>query len=221
MNRYTLYQVLASLCVAAFIVSAALIILSKNRSIYVRCYDNYIDTLEEQGQGDNVLSSFEAQLNYEHMAEGFSTFFGGDIEFSGYPISKNNVEKLNQLKFYYRLAWIVVVISFIGGIKCFYELSKRRLYKPLLYGGLLSAFFTVIQVFVIFMSKEGTLFGLKNMILKGDYNFFAEGDILIGMLPPDFARILLLAYILIVFILILAMVLVRWFIQYCGRPHRF
>lgn len=223
MNRYTVHQIIASFCVAIFIVSVALILLCENRSIYSKCYEEYYKEQQEQSEdtAKAMISEFEAKINYEHLADGFTSFFGNDYEFSGYDIAEANVSKLKELKPFYRGAWVLALLSFGFGLRSFMILSKRRQYMPLIYGGTLAAFLTVMNTFFIVSSKDGILFAIRNMIFKGDYSFFAEGDILLGMLPPDFARMLLLAYIVIVFILILVMVLVRWFINYCGRPHKF
>ncbi len=222
MNRYTFYQIIASFCVAIFIVSTALILMCFNRSIYSRCYEDYYNNqTEAKAEMGDMLSAFEAQLNYEHLADDFTGFFENEYEFSGYDILDTNVARLKELKFIYRLAWVLALVSLGLGIRSFVVLSKRRQYMPLIYGGTLAAFLTVLNTFFVVSAKDGVLFSLRNMIFKGDYSFFFEGDILRGMLPPDFARMLLLAYIAIVFILILAMVLVRWFINYCGRPHKF
>ncbi len=223
MNRYTVYQIIASFCVAIFIVSTALILTCYNRSIYSRCYENYYNTKQKEAkvEADAMLSEFEAQLNYEHLADDFIAFFENEYKFSGYDILETNVDRLKELKSMYRLTWILALVSLGIGIRSFVVLSKRRQYMPLIYGGTLAAFLTVLNTFFIVSAKDGILFAFRNMIFKGDYSFFSEGDILLGMLPPDFAKMLLLAYIAIVFILILAMVLVRWFINYCGRPHKF
>ena len=220
--KHRLYQVGASLAVALFIISTAFVITAHNRKIYKAAYEEYYNSrqgVDESGQ--ELLSVFEATLNYEHLADGYSSFFQGEYDFSGYKLCPDNESKIKELKVYYRVAWISIIISLVLVYKFFKELARRRTFGPLLYGGLLGALITTVNCFIILVSKSKTLTGIRNMILEADYSYFSREDILISIIPPDFARYLLLAYIFTVFILIVGMALIRWFIIYCGRPHRF
>ena len=210
MDKYKKYQIIASICVMLFIVNFALCLLVMNRSVYKKCVvDN-----------ENI-TSFEAELNYEQLADEFSSFFNSNYELPGYEISSENVDRLNDMKVYYRWAWVISILTFIGAVYSFIILSKRRYYMPLLYGGVLAAFLTSLNAFIVLSSDKPVLEGIRNMIFREDYSYFAEGDVLLKLLPPDFARLLALTYILLVMILVFAMVIIRWLIIYCGRPHKF
>ena len=223
MDNYKLHQIIASVCVALFIVTGAVCILCYDRSIYGKCYTNYQALMNSEAIEEEygLISEFEAKLNYEGLADDFSSFFNGNYNLTGYELSDANEESLKELKIYYRLAWIVMLISAGFGIKSFIFLSKRRLYMPLIYGGTLAGLLTVVNTLFMIGAKGGILYSIKSMIFREDYSFFSGKDILVGIIPPDFARMLFLAYILIVFLLIALMALIRSIIIFCGRPHRF
>lgn len=193
-----------------FIVSFALCLLVMNRSVYRRCAED-----------NENITRFEAELNYEQLADDFAAFFKSDYELPGYEILDVNKNRLNDMKAYYRLAWVISILTFAGAVYSFVILSKRRYYMPLLYGGVLAAFLTSLNALILLKSDRPIPEGIRNMILRSDYGYFAEGDILTKLLPFDFARNMALAYILLVFVLILVMVFLRLFIIYCGRPHKF
>lgn len=225
MNNYRLHQLIASVCVAIFIMSGALCLLVRNRSVYERTNKEYRETLEEisveSDELDKPLTEFEASLNYNQLADEFTSFFGKDYKLMGYDISKENIDALKQLKVYYRWAWVFVIASLVVGTKSFIVLSKRRLYMPLLYGGGIAAVFTTLFTVIMARAEDGMAGHIRRMVFERDYSFFTGQDVLIKVIPPEFANRLLLVYILIVFILIVAMALIRGIIIYCGRPHRF
>lgn len=204
-DRYKMYQFIASLCVALFITNFALCLLVMNRGVF----REYVD------------SEFEKELIYDQLAGQFSSFFEGDYELAGYELSKENIENLGKLKTVYRVAWIVSIFSLCGGIYSFVILSKRRLYMPLLYGGLSAALLTAFHICLLFLLKTETAIGVKNMILHEDYSFFGGEDVLKVLFAEDFAKHVFLFYLLLVFLLIVLMTLIRMFIIYCGRPHKF
>lgn len=217
MNKYKKYEFLATICVMAFILSMALVVLTKNKSIYTFTL-NHSSVSQTEVSG---MSDFELKVGYEQLADDFSSFWKKGYEVSGYTIAKANVDKLNALKAYYRAAYVFVIISFITGVYCFIVLSKCRLYKPFLYGSALAVFVTSLEALIIMRSDRPVLLGIRNMVLKEDYSYFADGDVLKTLLLPEYARFLALSYIALVFIMILIMVLIRGFIIFRGRPHRF
>lgn len=229
MDKYKKYQYTATFGVAFFIVSFALCLLVMNRSVFERCVKDYearfpvgSENLQSHSPDAVVMmSAFEMQLVYEQVADSFSSFWGRTYPVVGYEISSQNVDRLNRLKGYYRLAWIVAVISFFGAVYSFVILSKRREYMPFLYGGVLAALLTSLNALLIMSSKGGLLSGIRGMILHEDYSYFADGDILQTILLPELARNLALLYILFVFVLILIMVFIRFIIIFSGRPHKF
>ncbi len=221
---------MASVYVAVFILSAALCILVMDRKVFALC-PNHADNLYAVSTGTDVsatgttdgvvMSEFEIQMIYQQLADDFSSFWSKNYEISGYEITAANTDKLNHLKRYYRFAWIFAIAGFVGTVYCFVILSKRRLYMPFLYGGALAAFLTSIQALVLMVSDAPVASGLRRMILQEDYSYFAEGDILRTLFPPEFARYMAFAYLLLVFGLILLMALIREIIIFRGRPHRF
>ena len=228
MDKYKKYECMASVCVAVFILSAALCILVMNRNVFTLClhnadgmYATVTDARDSDAADGVAMSEFEIQMNYQQLADDFSSFWGKDYEISGYEITTANKDRLNDLKRYYRLAWIFAIISFAGAVYCFIILSKRRLYMPFLYGGVLAALITSIQAVIFMVSDAPVKSGIRRMILQEDYSYFSEGDILRSLFPPEFARYQAFAYLLIVFGLILLMALIRGIIIFRGRPHRF
>lgn len=217
MDKYKKYEFLATICVMVFILSMALVVLVKNKSIYTFTL-NHSSVSQTEVSG---MSNFELKVSYEQLADDFSSFWKKGYEVSGYTIDKANVDKLNHLKAYYRTAYILAIISLITGIYCFIILSKCRLYKPFLYGSALAVLVTSLEALILMRSDKPLLLGIRNMVLKEDYGYFADGDVLKTLLLPEFARFLALSYIALVFIMILIMVLIRGFIIFRGRPHRF
>ncbi|GEM_PF-223702 len=229
MDNYKLHQVIASISVTVFIMSVAVCIMVCNRSVYDKTFNEYIDSRENDSKtGQDVtddvtnnISEFETRVIYKQLADSFTSFFSGDYKLAGYELSGANIEKLRHLKAYYRWAWIMAVVSLITGMRSFAILAKRRLYMPLTYGALGSIIMTGIFTLVMALSGSGMGMQLKNMIFKGDYSYFSEGDVLISIFPPDYARNMLLFYIAIIQNLALLMVLIRGIIIFCGRPHKF
>lgn len=225
MNNYRLHQIIATVSVAIFILCTSLCILVQNRSIYEKTNNEYRKLTEQteavQEEEDFTVTQFESEVNYNQIADEFSAFFGNDYKLIGYEISHTNVERLKELKNYYRWAWVFAMASFIAGIRSFIVLSKRRLYMPLVYGGMGAAFMTTLFTVIMACSENGMGGYIRRMVFERDYSYFSGQDALVKFLPPEFANRLLIAYIVIVLLLILAMLLIRGIIIYCGRPHRF
>lgn len=212
---YRRLQWIASLCIAVFIVHFALCMLVMNRSVYKHTKADYAQT------GTVAISKAEAELYYEQVADSFSSFFKGDYEIAGYSLTETNKKQLNTLKGYYRLAWIVSIVSFGCGAYCIGKLWRRRETMPLLYGSAGGALLTSIFALRIVLSDKPVLGGIRNMIFRGDYSFFSEGDLLRDILPAAFARNLAFYYLGIVTIEILCFVLLRMVIRFSGRPHKY
>lgn len=217
MDKYKKYELWATISVMIFILSAALVILAKNRSIYsFTLKHSSISQSEVSG-----MSDFELKMSFEQLSDDFSAFFGKDYEISGYVIDDKNTEKLDSLKGYYRIACVLMILSFLSGVYSFIILSKCRLYKPFLYGSAFAVFMTSFGTLIIMKSNKPVLTGIRDMVLKEDYGYFFDGDILKKLFPPEYARYLAFSYLGLVFGLILIMILIRGFIIFRGRPHRF
>lgn len=229
MENYRLHQIIASISVTIFILSAAVCIMVCNRSVYEKANSAYRNSREIStgtaddialGQEDN-MSEFESELSYKQLADSFTSFFKSDYKLVGYELGDANIEKLNRLKGYYRWAWLFAISSFIIGMRSFGILAKRRLYMPLVYGGAGSIVMTGIFTLIMALSSGGMSFQLKNMIFNEDYSYFSQGDILTSIIPPDYARRLFVFYIFAVMGLAIFMMLIRGIIIFCGRPHKF
>lgn len=226
MNRYTKNQIVATFAVAFFILSVSLCVTVRDKRLYIKCYNTYIESVEkEQINGsDNTGDKFslvEAELYHNNLRDDFKSLFKNKYDLINYELLRSNTEKLNHLKTYYRIAWIVALVSLITGSYAFYNLSKRRLYMPFLYGGILAAFLSSINAIRFFICRGGTLFALKNMILHRDYSYFDEGDVLLKLIPPEYAMYMARYYLFQVFLWIIIMVLVRRIIVNMGKPHKF
>lgn len=217
MNKYRKYVYLATICVAVFIVSASLCILVRTSAVY----DLALDKSNAVQTGAATMSDFEMKLSYEQLADDFSGFFTRSYEVSGYEVSSTNSERLNMLKSYYRCAYILVVLSLVFGIYSFVVLARCRLYKPFLYGSFGAVILVLLQTSWLLISDNAVPSGIRQMIIKEDYSFFSDGDIVRQLLYPCYARYLFMAYLGIVFLLIIMMVLIRAIIMFHGRPHRF
>ena len=214
-EKYRRYQWIASFCIAVFIVHFAICLLAMNRSVY---RNTKMDTKQTQ---TTTISKPEAELYYEQIADSFSSFFRGDYKIAGYSLTDYNKEQLNTLKGYYRFAWIVSVLSFGAGAYCFFFLWKRRETMPLVYGSAGGAFLTSLMAVRVIFSNKPVFEGLRNMIFRGDYGYFAEGDLLRDILPEAFARNLTFYYLGIVTIEIICFVILRKMIRFSGRPHKY
>ena len=217
MEIYKKHQLIASVSVALFIVYTAFILLAMNQSVYKRCVKDYKPITAE----GVTVSEFEAVLCFEQLSESFRRFFHKTDEFGADTLTGANIKKIAGLKGYYRMAWVIAIISFVMMINSFSILSKRRLYKPFNYGSILAGGLTALHWLILMKAKRPVLAGVRAMILHENYDYFADGDLLKTMIPPEYARSMLLHYLLLVFILSLLMIGIRLFILYKGRPHRF
>lgn len=210
MDKFKIYQVLASLTIAIFIVNFAMCLLAFDKKTFVR-----------KAQDTESLTSFESVLVYNQINDSFKSFFKSKYKIAGYELSDMNTKALNQIKWIYRGAWLVSIVTFLATAYMMNTLSKRRMYMPYIYGGAFSAFLTALYSFLLFRAKKGVGYGIKSMILHGDYGFFRGDDVVTHLFPQDFASALALRYIIIVGILILICVLIRLLIAFNSRPHKF
>lgn len=221
MDRYIKYQIIASICIALFVISTAVQILAHDNKIYNKCYEKYYEENQSTEEGMPVKSPAEVALYYEQLSDSFTDFFGKDYEISGYELTKDNKDNLNELKSYYRVSCLVALVSLVAGAYCIWFISRRRMYMPFVYGGVLAAFITSVNFLVLMLSDNKVISAVRNMILKKDYGYFVEGDVLLSLFPPEYARWLAIAYVAFTVVLILLMVMLRQFIVYLGRPHKF
>lgn len=217
MNRqeYRRFLWIASVSIAVFIVSFAICLLAYNRSVYRVCTADF-DT------GEAVeMSGAEAALYYDQIADSYCSFFKGGYTVAGYELSQANIHQLNRLKGYYRMAWILSLVSFGCAVYSLRRLWRRRETMPYFYGSALAACLTAFLMIRMVFSKKEVYTGLRNMVFRGDYSYFSGNDILHVLLPETFARNLALLYLGIVAVEIFVVVMIRVVIRFAGRPHRF
>ena len=217
MNReeYRRFRWIASICISVFIVCFGIVLLAFNRWVYHATGTN---TQTEDGV---TFTQAEADLYYGQIADSYCSFFKGRYDVAGYTLTDTNIHQLNRLKGYYRLAWILSILSFAGIIYSFRRLWRRRETMPCFYGSAGGALLAVVLLLRIVFSKREVMRGLKDMIFKQDYSYFQSGDLLCRLLSETYARNMLLMYLGIVAAEIAAFVLIRVIIRLAGRPHRF
>lgn len=217
MNReeYRRFRWIASICISVFIVCFGIVLLAFNRWVYHATGTN---TQTEDGV---TFTQAEADLYYGQIADSYCSFFKGRYDVAGYTLTDTNIHQLNRLKGYYRLAWILSILSFVGIIYSFRRLWRRRETMPCFYGSAGGALLAAVLLLRIVFSKREVMRGLKNMIFKQDYSYFQSGDLLCRLLSGAYARNMLLMYLGIVAAEIAVFVLIRVIIRLAGRPHRF
>ena len=212
---YRKFQVIASICIAVFIASFGICLLSFNRGVYKRSAEDYYE-------GNTIaITKAEATLYYEQIADSFCSFFKSGYDVGGYTLTDTNIRRLNRLKGYYRMAWIISIFAFVGMVYSFRKLWRRRETMPCFYGSAGGALLVAVMMLRLVFSHKTVLRGLRDMILKNDYSYFSQGDLLCQILPDGFARNLVLWYLLIVVVEIAFFVLIRVGIRFLDRPHRY
>ncbi len=233
MVKYRKHQIIASIWIAIFIVSFSLCLTVLNRSVYrhnietagedfYKDYMKFKTTTMQVGDKINYdITIYEMEMDYKYLAEDFSSFFKIKYDSMDYKLKADNIERLNDLKGYYRMSWLMVILSCVGMLYSFGVLRGGRYYSPLIYGSLLSLLMTGINCYRFFNSGKETISALRDMVLSDDYSFFVGGDMLSVLIPMGFARDLAYTYLFFVFALIFIMVLIRLFTMYRGKPHKF
>lgn len=221
MNKFNRYQICATLCIAIFIVSFSICVLSRDRHGYRISIDNYYDTIGDSDYASGELTKGQLKLCYDILADEVTSFKGSDYSVPGYSISAVNIDRLRAVNKVCRAAWMIAVISFVAFIYSFILLSKRRLYMPLAYGSAFAAFLTSLMALIILISKNPLLKGIKNMILFKNYSYFVEGDIVRRLIPPSLARVLGIEFLIIELIVIMVFVFLNYLVKRSGRPHEF
>ena len=215
MERYRKISFWATICVALFIVNFAFCILCMNKTIYEKCLERDVPSEDVQ------LENFERKANFDKLSEEFKAFFKGKYELVGYELDKHNTDRLNHIKWRYRRAWLVSIACLAGMVYCFVVLSKRRMFMPFVYGSALSVFFTAVNALLFLRSDREFFSAARDMVFRENYGYFSDGDILLQIIPTDYARWMAISYLMFVAVLAILMIIVRWFIMFLGRPHKF
>lgn len=208
-KKYTTYQTMATICVAVFVINMAFCLTCCDKYIYNKIYD-----------GTEIIDA-QAEVWHSQLVEDFTAFFKGDYDLSGQELLKENVKCLNRIKWRYRFAVMLVIASVLGLIYSYRELKKRRIFGPFIHGCVLAVVFLLFKIFRFFTAGGGVTAAIRAMVVKQSYEYFYEGDILLKLMPQYYARGLALLYIGWVFVLILAVLLLRRLFIWLGRPHKF
>ena len=220
MERYRFYRIIATISIALFIVNFAFVIVCKNKNIYNRCIES--NGLVEVSNSEGIsIKEFEAKANFNELNEDFTKFFSSKYKLVGYELSKTNIKRLNKIKGYYRMAWVLSIASLAGIIVSIIVLQKRRIFNSFIEGGILSILLTAINFILFLRSKSDVLSGIRDMIFHKNYEYFVSDDVLTMMLPESFASWMAISYIICVVVLMLIMFIIRGIIAFAGRPHRF
>ncbi len=227
------YKILATISIGIFIVCFAVIMTAWNRITYEKCieqasdkfYVEYVTRGYTTGTIDTKynkeLIRLELALNYDKLADGFDNFFTLKYDIPKEKLVEDNIEGLNALKVYYRWSILIAILCIVGFVYSMLHLYKGRYYTPLTYGGLLGLLLLVIQGLGLIISDNVVFANLREMIFYQDYSFFRQGDVLLYMLPPEFARWMAVTYYIYGIGMALIVFIVRWITIRRTKPHKF
>jgi len=233
MKNYRRYKILATVSIGVFIVCFAVIMTAWNRSIYEKCIEQasdkfYVEYVTKEYTTGSVVTKYnkelvalELTLNYEKLADAFCAYFEDEYEIPNNELLENNTEGLNAIKVYYRWSVWLCLFSIVGIVYSMLHLCKGRYYSPYTYGGLLGILLLLIQGLGLILSDNVVFSGLKQMIFYQDYSFFKEGDVLLLMLPPEYARWLAIGYFIFGFGMSVVFFVLRGITIYRTKPHKF
>lgn len=233
MKNYRRYKILATVSIGVFIVCFAVIMTAWNRSIYEKCIEQasdkfYVEYVTKEYTTGSVVTKYnkelvalELTLNYEKLADAFCAYFEDEYEIPNNELLENNTEGLNAIKVYYRWSVWLCLFSIVGIVYSMLHLYKGRYYSPYTYGGLLGILLLLIQGLGLILSDNVVFSGLKRMIFYQDYSFFKEGDVLLLMLPPEYARWLAIGYFIFGFGMSVVFFVLRGITIYRTKPHKF
>lgn len=233
MKNYRRYKILATVSIGVFIVCFAVIMTAWNRSIYEKCIEQasdkfYVEYVTKEYTTGSVVTKYnkelvalELTLNYEKLADAFCAYFEDEYEIPNNELLENNTEGLNAIKVYYRWSIWLCLFSIVGIVYSMLHLYKGRYYSPYTYGGLLGILLLLIQGLGLILSDNVVFSGLKQMIFYQDYSFFKEGDVLLLMLPPEYARWLAIGYFIFGFGMSVVFFVLRGITIYRTKPHKF
>lgn len=224
---------MATISIGVFIVCFAVIMTAMNRWIYEKCIDQasdkfYIEYVTKGYTTGSIATSYnkdltklELILNYDSLADDFCGYFKDDYHISSYELVEDNVEGLNAIKVYYRWSLWICIFSIIGMVYSMLRLYKGRYYNPFLYGGLLGLILLALQGLGLIISDNVVVSGIRSMVLKEDYSFFKEGDVLLQMIPPEYARWLACGYFGFGIAMALTFLLLKAITYSRTKPHKF
>lgn len=224
MNRYKILQIISSVSVAVLIVSLSLALTMMNRGIYKLCLNDWYEDMQDLPAESEYegLDKARTALCYETLADRVTKIKEqNSFSVPDYDILPENEEKLAELNGVYRTSMRAVLISAVITIYCFIRLARRRQYNPLGYGAALATLLVSLEALYVMFSEAALPKGIRDMILYRDYGYFAKGDVIRLIIPPDFARWLFVGYILFVLLVLTAFVLIKLFTYLNGKPYEF
>lgn len=233
MKNYRRYQVLATICIGIFIVCFAVVLTAWNRVTYKKCIENasdrfYVEYVTREytvgtidTEYNKELVTLELILNYDKLADAFSGYFQDEYKIPNNELLENNTEGLNAIKVYYRWSLWIGFFCLVGIVYSLLHLYKGRYYSAFTYGGILGMLLIAIQGILLIISDNVVVNGLRDMIFYEDYSFFAKGDILTLMLPPEYARWMAVTYLVCGIGMALIFFIIRGITIYRTKPHKF
>lgn len=204
-----------------------------NRKTYEKCieqasdrfYIEYVTKGYTEGTIDTKynkeLIKLELALNYDKMADDFCNYFQDKYHIPNNKLLEDNTEGLNAIKVYYRWSLWICGFSVIGIIYSMLHLYKGRYYSPFTYGGLLGLLLLAVQGLLLIASDNVVISSLKDMIFNQDYSMFKEGDVLMHMIPPEYARWMAITYFIYGIGVAMFFFILRGITIYRSKPHKF
>ena len=233
MFNYRRYQVLATISIGIFIVCFAIVMTSWNRVTYEKCIEQASDKfyVEYVTKGyttgtiatkyNKELIGLELKLNYQQLVKDFKGYFNDEYEIAGNQLVEDNTEGLNAIKVYYRWALLIGLFSLAGIVYSMMHLYKGRYYSCLTYGGLFGLLLLAIQGLGLILSDNVVFGSFRDMIFDEDYSFFREGDVLLHMIPPEFARWMAVSYFIFGVGMAVVFFIARGVTIHRTKPHKF
>ena len=221
MLKYRVFQFLMAVAVFLLITSSAVSLAFAFRDTGQEAYINNTSTATATA-GDAQMTKFDAWLEYSIISDGMDA--DGDDSFSGGTayICEYNLYRLNQIKTAYKEAKRTVFFSIIMMLICFLVVKRRRLYECIVWGGAAGAGLGVLTFVLLFFSRSGFFYGIKEMVFHENYSiFFSTEDDLIALIPDNMALRMFLIYGVSIVAGLLITIIVRYISRRKSKPYRF
>jgi hypothetical protein len=207
------------MAVAVFllITSSAVFLAFSARNISEKSYGFQVATAS-----DASMTEFEAWLQYSIISDGFDSdeedcFTNGTAELCEY-----NIDRLTQLKKVYNESKKTIFFSIIMMIVCFFVVKRRRLYECVVWGGAAGTLFGILTFGMIFFSRNGLFYGIRQMVFYEDYMVFFSGeDMLTKLIPGSLALKMFLVYGAVIAAGLIVTIVVRIISRHKSQPHKF
>ncbi len=215
MLKYRFFQIVMAVAVTMLIVAVA---------VFVSFYALNVDEEEyaaAMGITDET-AAFESWLEYSIIADGIMSTEGASFDEGNVTISSCNLERLTFVKKIRDEARRTIVLGLILFVVGFLVVRHRRLYECLLWGGIGAAVVEAVTFALLFLSKGGTIYGIREMIFYGRYDsFFSTNDDLLSLIPTKLANNMFTIYTAAILTGIILMIVIRLISWKKSQPHKF